>query len=62
MKIKPADGLKIRDPETKKHIEEGHEIREPISTYWHRRIACGDVIVLKTEAPKSAPKAKKEGA
>lgn len=62
MKVKPAPGLKIRDPKTKKHIsDEGHEVMEPISTFWHRRIQCGDVVkVDEASAPKPFSKKKDE--
>lgn len=44
MFVKPAHGLKVRDPITKRHLpDEGREV--PTSTYWVRRLACGDVAL-----------------
>lgn len=48
MFVKPTEGLKVRDPETMRHIpESGKEV--PESAYWIRRIACGDVLVVEAE-------------
>ena len=45
MKVKPAEGLKIRDPLSKNFIpDEGKEV--PENTYWVRRVAYGDVVVV----------------
>lgn len=45
MKIKPADGRKVRDPHTKQHLpDDGREVLE--STYWLRRIRSGDVVLV----------------
>lgn len=51
--IKPAPGLKVRDPRTGEHLpEDGAE--KPKIRYWLRRLADGDVV--KASAPKPAPK------
>lgn len=43
MKVKPAPGLKVRDPQTMLHIpDEGADV--PESSYWVRLLACGDVL------------------
>lgn len=43
IKVKPAVGVKVRDPLTMQHLpDEGKEV--VASTYWVRRIKCGDVI------------------
>jgi hypothetical protein len=45
MFVKPAPGLKVRDPDSKLHLpESGKEVHE--STYWLRRLADGDVILV----------------
>lgn len=44
MIVKPAKGLKIRNPRTKFHIpESGIEVPDT-DVYWLRRLADGDVI------------------
>ena len=43
MKVKPAEGLKVRDPVTKQFIEDDHEI-DPSDLYWNRRLRDGDVV------------------
>lgn len=43
MKIKPAPGLKVRDPVTKQFIGDDHEV-DPTDHYWHRRLRDGDVV------------------
>lgn len=44
MFVKPAPGLKVRDPETRGLLPEtGREVSQ--SLYWTRRVRDGDVIV-----------------
>lgn len=50
--IRPAPGLKVRDPVTKQHLREDGE-EKPRSTYWLRRLAKGEVIEGKHAAPQS---------
>jgi len=52
MFVKPAPGLKIRDPELKDLIpEEGRNVSDD-DLYWHRRLRDGDVVLVeKTDAP-----------
>lgn len=45
MFVKPAPGMRVRDPKTRLHIPDaGREVGE--SSYWQRRVAAGDVIVV----------------
>jgi Protein of unknown function (DUF2635) len=54
MKVKPAAGLKIRDPKSLKVIpSQGFEIKT-MTTYWARRIECKDVFVIDDEAEVSS--------
>jgi hypothetical protein len=53
--VKPAEGLKVRDPDTRRHLpEEGAAV--PRSTYWLRRLRDGDVVAA--SAPRPAKRAK----
>lgn len=67
MKLKPSkEGLLVRDPVSKKFLpQEGAEIKI-MTTYWQRRLNCGDVIEVveepTREEPKKVLKNKKEGA
>ncbi|EON14817.1 DUF2635 domain-containing protein [Pandoraea sp. SD6-2] len=57
MFIKPAPGIKLRDPETKQFVpESGQEVGE-FDLYWVRRINDGDAIRVSEETPE-APSAK----
>lgn len=48
MFVKPAPGLKIRDPELKDLIpDEGREVAAD-NLYWHRRWRDGDVVLVET--------------
>ncbi len=47
--VKPADGLKVRTEDGLRHIRPGGE-RVPPTTYYRRRIADGDLIVLSEAA------------
>ncbi len=43
MFVKPAKGIKVRDPISRMHIpEEGAEV--PESSYWIRCLQAGDVV------------------
>ncbi len=43
MKLKPAAGLAVRDPELRDFLpEEGRDV--PRTDYWLRRLADGDVV------------------
>lgn len=45
-KIIPKKGLKVRDPDTKKHLKEEGEDKE-ITAYWIRREVAGEVVIKK---------------
>lgn len=58
MFVKPAPGVKVRDPRTKQHlIDAGVDVPDG-DTYWLRRIADGDVVEVKPAAAKPAQKGK----
>ncbi|MBI9079191.1 MAG: DUF2635 domain-containing protein [Pseudodesulfovibrio sp.] len=53
MFVKPKKDLKVRDPQTGRHLpSEGAGVEQ--TSYWLRRIKAGDVE--KTKAPKAASK------
>ncbi|PLP96968.1 DUF2635 domain-containing protein [Cupriavidus pauculus] len=60
MKVKPAEGLKVRDPVTRQFIDDNYEI-DPTDFYWNRRLRDGDVIEVGA-APKGKANAATEGA
>jgi hypothetical protein len=58
MLVKPAPGLKVRDPQSKQHIPEtGIEVSETDS-YWARRLLDGDVVEVKPVTAAKSPKGK----
>lgn len=67
LKIKPAPGRIVRDPKTMKPLADAGEIKPRIS-YWTRRLADGDVVLVKDDvnvdasAPAEAPATVKKGA
>lgn len=55
MRIRPADGMTVRHPETKYPIPaEGIDVDET-SLYWNRRIRQGDVLVVNEPAQEDSP-------
>lgn len=45
MQVKPAGGVKVRDPVTMKALPlEGAEV--PNTSYWRRRLSDGDVVLI----------------
>ncbi|MEQ0775898.1 DUF2635 domain-containing protein [Paraburkholderia tropica] len=51
MKVKPAPGLKVRDPETKDYLPaEGREVGD-FNRYFIRRLRDGDVVLVNDAAP-----------
>lgn len=57
--LKPAEGRKVRHPQTGAPIAaEGVKV-EKITTYWHRRLVAGDVVEVVEEAPKPKTSVKK---
>lgn len=60
MFIKPAAGVKVRDPASKLHIPEtGVEVPDH-DTFWTRRLLDGDVVLVQPAVPAPAAKAGKE--
>lgn len=50
MFVKPALGMKVRDPETRRHLPEaGAEV--PPTTYWLRRLKAGDIVAAPPQRP-----------
>jgi hypothetical protein len=50
MHVKPANGRKVMDPRTKRHIPaEGIRVSER-DTYWVRRLRAGDVVAVAAPA------------
>lgn len=48
MKVKPRQGLLVRDPDTKHPLPpEGAEV--PDTSHWRRRLADGDVVRVEAE-------------
>ena len=46
VKIIPKEGLKVRDPITKKHLNaEGEDLE--LSAYWIRRELAGEIVIKK---------------
>ncbi|VVD28472.1 DUF2635 domain-containing protein [Paraburkholderia dioscoreae] len=62
MFVKPAPGLKIRDPELKDLIpDEGRNVSAD-DLYWHRRLRDGDVVLVEsTGVPPAAEAARITG-
>lgn len=53
MLVKPAPGIKVRDPVSRLHLpEEGREV--PENTFWIRRLQSGDVIKVEPQQPAKA--------
>jgi hypothetical protein len=51
MKIKLAEGRRLRDPITKAHLRPD-EVREvPTNIFWRRRLRDGDVVPVEAEPP-----------
>lgn len=62
MFIKPAPGLRIRDPHTKQFLpDDGVEVPND-DLFWHRLINDGDVILVPPDQPaiRSRPSRSKE--
>lgn len=61
MFVKPAPGLKVRDPQSMQHIPEaGLEVADT-DPFWARRLRDGDVVVVNPiQAAKAAPSKAKE--
>lgn len=56
MIIRPREGLKVRDPVSRRHIpESGIEVPDT-DTYWTRRLMDGDVVLVTPAVPAETPK------
>ena len=51
--IKPVGEAKVRDPDTKLHLDAAGQ-NKPKSSYWLRRIADGEVVEVSQPAEKVA--------
>lgn len=60
--VKPVSGARVRHPDTKKVLDdEGCKI-PAISTYWHRRVMDGSVVISEiSPAAQAEPKKMKKG-
>lgn len=53
MKVKPQQGLVVRDPDTRQPLPpEGADV--PDTTHWRRRLAAGDVVRV-NDIPEVSP-------
>jgi hypothetical protein len=60
MLVKPASGLKVRDPVKKDYLPvDGREVPDT-SIYWTRRIQFGDVVLVDPETPAPAKSVSKD--
>lgn len=60
LKLKPAQGLIVRDPHTRKPLaEDGTEVLD--SSYWRRRIKSGDAVLVEEVKPAKTEKPSKRG-
>lgn len=55
--VKPAQGLKIRDDKTKQFLPESGKVVE-LTSYWVRRLQCGDVLLVEDVKTEKAPEPK----
>jgi hypothetical protein len=51
MKVYPAPGLKVRDPETKTHLPAHGADVDSNDLFWARRLRDGDVVTEPPELP-----------
>ena len=58
--IKPAPGLVVRHPDSRQALAVEGELVPADSTYWHRRLADGDVVHATAAAVKTAPQPTQE--
>lgn len=57
MFVKPAPGIKLRDPVTRQFIsDEGHKV-DDFDLFWIRRINDGDAVKVDAPKPVKAPAA-----
>jgi len=59
--VKPVGDARVRHPDSKKVLEtEGCKIAS-ISSYWHRRVMDGAVVISEIAQPQTEPKKMKKG-
>lgn len=59
MRVKPAPGIVVRDPATKRALPaDGADV--PESIYWTRRLRAGDVVRIDQAAGKAAERPRPE--
>ncbi len=49
IKVKPKEGLMVRDPETREPLKSAGEVK-PRNSYWLRRLKEQDVLEVKSAA------------
>lgn len=59
LKIRPAQGKRIRDPRNAQVLPADRDSNVVAGSYWTRRLAAGDVVQVSEEAQEK-PAAKKE--
>lgn len=57
MRVRPADGLKVRTEDGRRHVKEDGEVVE-LTTYYRRRLYGGDLVEAADTAKASTAKAK----
>lgn len=57
--VKASPGRRVKDPITMRLLAEAGELK-PATSYWVRRLADGDVVIVEAQAakPKQEPKLK----
>lgn len=62
MLVKPAPGLKVRDPVKKDYLPETGRTVSDTDLYWNRRLRDGDVVLVTPEPAVAAKSTSKETA
>lgn len=57
MRVRPRAGLILRDPKARDRILPAEGARVPDTSFWRRRILCGDVILIKEPEQEKDPDA-----
>lgn len=55
MFVSPAPGVKVRDPQTLRHIPDAGQL-VPRDSFWLRRLADGDVVEHQSRPDEEPPK------
>lgn len=53
VRLRPAEGLTVRDPLTRQPLDPAGEPRA-LDTHWRRRLADGDVEIVPADEPETA--------